>query len=186
MLQPAIMTTLGVHRHQRGFSLLELVIVIAIIVLLLVIAVDKLLPLRVDAERTAMENVLGALKSALNIEVAAHIAKGQIPLLAALQDSNPMNRLSEQPKNYAGEFDAPDPIAIEGGQWYFDRHDHSLVYRVSNVESFQTSLPDPPRARFAVRLDYDDMNGNNSFDKGIDAIRGVKLEALEAYTWSER
>jgi prepilin-type N-terminal cleavage/methylation domain-containing protein len=176
-------TTLGVSRNQRGFSLLELVIVIAIIVLLLVIAVDKLLPLRVDAERTAMENVLGALKSALNIEVAAHIARGQIPLLVSLQDSNPMNRLSEQPKNYAGEFDAPDPAVIEGGQWYFDRHDHTLVYRVSNVESFQTPLSGPARARFAVRLDYDDMNGNSSFDMGVDAIRGVRLEALETYSW---
>lgn len=179
-------TTLGVYRNQRGFSLLELVIVIAIIVLLLVIAVDKLLPLRVDAERTAMENVLGSLKSALSIEVAAQIAKGRIPSLAALQDSNPMRRLSETPNNYLGELDAPDPASIEGGQWYFDRRDNTLVYRVSNVESFQTPLPGPARARFAVRLDYDDMNGNNHFDTGVDTLRGLRLEALDAYTWINR
>lgn len=169
-----------------GFSLLELVVVIAIIVLLLVIAVNKLLPLRIDAERTAMENVLGALKSGLSIEVAAHVAKGQIPALAALADSNPMRRLSEIPKNYAGELDAPDPATVEGGQWYFDRHDHTLVYRVSNVEYFKTTLAGSARARFAVRLDYDDVNGNGRFDNGVDAIRGVRLEALEAYSWINR
>ena len=169
-----------------GFSLLELVVVIGIIVLLLVIAVNKLLPLRIDAERTAMESVLGTLKSALSIEVAAHIAKGKIPALTALQDSNPMRRLSETPKNYVGELDAPGPATVEDGQWYFDRHDRTLVYRVSNVEYFKTALPGPARARFAVRLDYDDMNGNGRFDNGVDAIRGVRLEALEAYSWINR
>ena len=174
------------RRTQRGFSLLELVVVIGIIVLLLVIAVTKLLPLRIDAERTAMESVLGALRSALNIEVAAHIAKGRIPALAALQDSNPMSRLSETPKNYVGELDAPVPATVEGGQWYFDLHDHTLVYRVSNAEYFKTTLTGPARARFAVRLDYDDLNGNGRFDNGVDAIRGVRLEALEAYAWTNR
>lgn len=169
-----------------GFSLLELVVVIAIIVLLLVIAVNKLLPLRIDAERTAMENVVGALKSALSIEVAAHVAKGRIPALAALVDSNPMNRLSETPKNYVGELNAPGPDMVEDGQWYFDLHDHTVVYRVSNVEYFKTTLTGPARARFAVRLDYDDMNGNGHFDTGVDAIRGVRLEALEAYSWTNR
>ena len=168
-----------------GFSLLELVVVIGIVVLLLVIAVNKLLPLRADAERTAMEGVLGTLKSALSIEVSAHIAKGKIPALSVLADSNPMRRLSEIPRNYLGELDAPDPATIEGGQWYFDLKSHTLIYRVSevNVDYFKTALPGPARARFAVRLDYDDANGNGRFDNGVDALRGVRLEPLEAYSW---
>ena len=97
-----------------------------------------------------------------------------------------MRRLSETPKNYVGELDAAGLPAVEGGQWYFDRREHTLVYRVSNVEYFKTTLPGPARARFAVRLDYDDANGNGRFDNGADALRGVRLEALEAYSWINR
>jgi type II secretory pathway pseudopilin PulG len=161
-----------------------MVIVVILISILYVIGIDKLLEIRVDAERAALENAVGALQSALNIEVAAHVARDDVKGLYALEGSNPMDRLSKKPKNYLGELSGPDPAAIEGGEWYFDTRDGTLVYRVKYGEYFKTTLLGPPRARFAVRLDYDDLNGNRVFDKDTEQIRGVRLDAVESYAWS--
>ncbi|MCL4471563.1 MAG: type II secretion system GspH family protein [Gammaproteobacteria bacterium] len=169
---------------SRGFSLIELVIVVILISILYVIGIDKLLEMRADAERVALENAVGTLQSALNIEVAAHIARDDIQGLYALEGSNPINRLSKNPKNYLGELPGPDPATIEGGEWYFDTRDGTLVYRVKYADHFKTTLLGPPRARFAVRLDYDDVNGNRVFDKDTEQIHGVRLDALESYAWS--
>ena len=53
------------RRGERGFSLLELLIVIVIISVLLVVAIDRLLILRFEAERATVRTVIGALRSAL-------------------------------------------------------------------------------------------------------------------------
>jgi len=171
-------------KPQHGFSLLELVIVISIISLLFVLAVDRLLVLKVDAERVSMESVAGTLRSALGIEVATHIARGKIAALAGLENSNPMDTLAEVPKNYKGPLFAPDPALIEGGNWYFDTQSGTLVYRVENVTYFKTDLPGPARARFQIKLVYEDINANGTYDTGIDKLRGLRLAGLDNYRWT--
>ncbi len=174
----------GRYLRCSGFSLIEMIIVVILVGILYVIAIDKLLEMRVDAERAALKNVVGALKSALSIEVAAHIARDDVKGLYVLEGSNPMNRLSEKPRNYLGELAGPDPATIEGGEWYFDTRAATLIYRVKYGDRFKTTLLGAPRARFAVRLDYDDVNGNRAFDKGTEQIRGVRLDASESYAWN--
>lgn len=168
---------------QRGFSLLELAVVTVVISILFVIAANKLLDNRVAAERTSMESIIGTLRSALNIKVASYLAKDNIAGLVTLEGTNPMNALSELPRNYRGELDAPDPRGVEGGSWYYDKHDKTLVYRVDNSEYFSGGLSNPARARFAVRLVYQDLNRNGRFERGVDKVDGVRLAELESYAW---
>lgn len=170
-------------RVRRGFSLLELVIVIVIISLLLLAAVDRLFALRSEAERAAMHSVLGALRSALYIDFAGAAARGQLRAMDVARGSNPMLRLTEKPENYAGEFYGPDPAAFEPGTWYFDTRDRALIYVVRFPEQFVTSLPGPPRARLAVEPDYEDLDRNGRFDPGRDPVRGLKLQPLEPFGW---
>ena len=85
-------------RKECGFSLLELILVIAIISVLFTVAVDKLLILKVEAERTAMSQILGSLRSAMGIQVASHISKDRVNELTESVNSNPMDWLSENPK----------------------------------------------------------------------------------------
>lgn len=170
-------------RFSRGFSLLELVIVIIIISVLLVVAISRLLALAVDAERVAMETVAGVVRSAIGIKVAEHIVNQDVPGLARLVGTNPMDRLAELPGNYLGVQDGVNPATLADGNWYYDRRDGTLVYLVRNTGFFRGGLDNPPRARFAIRLVYADRNGNGTFDPGIDRIEGLRLAPIEPYEW---
>lgn len=168
---------------RRGFTLLEFVLVICIIGLLVAMAVDRLLALRVEAERVAMNELLGSMRAGVAMELVSLLARGRDRELARLEDSNPIDALMQEPSTYVGEFDAPDPARMPSGRWYFDRGAGLLVYRVRHEDYFETALPGPPRARFRVRLVYEDRNGNGTFDAGIDGIGGVRITASEPYRW---
>jgi prepilin-type N-terminal cleavage/methylation domain-containing protein len=157
-------------RSERGFSLLELLIVVVIVSILIVAAIDRLLALRYEAERSAVQSVIGALKSALYIEFAGVAARKRLPPVAG----NPMSLLTEKPETYAGEFFGPDPATFPPGTWYFDSRDAALVYRVRFPEQFVTTLAGPPRLRVAVRGDYHEAEGK---------LVGLKLVPLEPYSW---
>lgn len=159
---------------RRGFSLLELVIVIVIISVLLVVALERLLALRYEAERTMVASVIGAMRSGLYVEFAGAAAGGQLKRVDAAAGSNPMLRLAERPDTYAGEFFGADPALFAPGTWYFDTRDRAIVYIVRFPEQLSTPLAGTPRLRLAVQPDY---------DPGRDQVRGLKLEPLEPYHW---
>lgn len=173
--------------ERRGFSLLELVIVIIIISLLTVVAIDRLLRLRFEAERVMVDSMLSGLRSALYIEFAGAAVRGRADAVAAAAaGSNPMKLLAERPDTYAGEYAAADPAAVAPGSWYFDTRDRTLVYVVRFPEQFSSPLPGPARARWRVEPDYDDVDGNGRFDPGRDSARGLRLVWVEPYSWKER
>jgi len=176
--------TIGlISRKEAGFSFLELILVIAIIGLLFSVAVDKLVVLKAEAERTAMSQILGSLRSAMGIQIASHISNGTIEKLVESINSNPMDWLSEKPENYIGVLNEPDPNDVESRQWYFDSYNKYLVYRVSNSEYFKSTLKGAKRARFRVNLDYTDNNENGKYSPGIDEIHGLTLLSIEPYEW---
>jgi prepilin-type N-terminal cleavage/methylation domain-containing protein len=170
-------------RAERAFSLLELLIVIVIVSVLLVVAIERLLVLRYEAERVTVQSVIAALRSALYVEFAAAAASGQLSRADTARGSNPMHRLAEKPDTYAGEFFGADPALFEPGTWYFDTRDRALVYVVRFPEKFVTPLGGPARARLTVEPDYDDLDRNGRFDPGRDPVRGLKLVPLERYYW---
>lgn len=168
---------------NRGFSLLELVIVIVIISVLIVVAISRLIALQEAAERASMESVVGTLRSAIGIRVATHIVKQNIPGLRRLVSTNPMDQLAQLPKNYLGVFDRPDPNTLEDGNWYFDRDKGILVYLVRSKVRFKGGKDNPPRARFRIRPVFTDRNRNGRYDPGRERIEGLSLSPVEPYTW---
>ena len=170
-------------RAKRGFSVLELLIVIVVISVLVVVAVERLLKLRYEAERVMVQSVIAAMKSGLYADFAAAAAGGQSRRIDSAQGSNPMLRLAEKPETYAGEFYGADPRLFEPGSWYFDTRERALVYLVRFPEQFVTALDGPPRVRLTVEPDYDDLDRNGRFDPGRDPVRGLKLVPLEPYYW---
>ncbi len=165
------------RRACRGFSLLELVIVIVLISVLLAIAIDRLLLTKARAESTAMEQMVGTLRSAITIRVAELIARARVGQVPALVRSNPMLLLAERPRNYLGELFGPDASILQAGNWFFDARGHALCYLVESTDYFVSALPAPARACFAVEPVYDPAS---------ETLRGVRLAEIAPYEWRLR
>lgn len=162
-------------RQQRGFSLLELTLVVILVVALYAVAVDRILPLRGDAEAAAAATVVGSMRSALGMEVAARLVGGTGATVDALVGANPMRFMAEIPDNYLGEVDGVPPESLPPGHWYFDRSTGEIVYLVRHDDYFRTDLPGPPRLVFRAELVYNERG----------QLAGVRLQRANTFVWTQ-
>ena len=125
---------------QRGFTFLELAVVIAVISALAVVALNYYYKLMVDIERTAMEQDLGAIRTAISMQVVGHFSAGKMPDLSKLVDSNPMDLLAEKPENYLGVISHYKLEELEKGSWFYDSQAQTLIYLVRNQVYFEADL----------------------------------------------
>ncbi|HET9123107.1 MAG TPA: hypothetical protein VFN52_06390 [Acidiferrobacteraceae bacterium] len=161
-------------RGRIELSFLEMVVVLLLIAVLIAVAINRLWTLPAIAEHVAMDQVLGGLRSALGIKVAEDVANDRIQAIAGLSGRNPMDLLAQVPGNYVGVRAGPGQVLP--GQWYYNRQDHYLVYRVRSTDAFVSALGGPARARFAIRVLYGQ-------DHGRREIGGVRLQPVEPYRW---
>lgn len=167
---------------KKGFTLLEMVIVIVLIGFLGLIVIDRVWKYRVYAEDAAVTAIIGNLRSALGLEVAHLVVRGQSRNIALLKNTNPMKLLAQTPNNYLGKVKDISTIK-ESGVWYFNENDHTLNYIVNYPENFISNVKGIKRTRHRLQVVYTDNNKNNRFDKYIDSINGLDLIALEPYKW---
>ena len=167
-------------RHDRGFTFLELAVVITIISVLAVFALDRYYRLLVDVERTAMTHDLGVMRSAISLQVAGHFVAGDMAGLEGLVNSNPMELLAEKPDNYLGVIHHERLEGLAPGNWFFEASTGTLLYMVRNDLYFETSLGKPKRARFMIQaVSSEKLQGGAK----QTYLSGLKLQALEPYRW---
>jgi prepilin-type N-terminal cleavage/methylation domain-containing protein len=161
---------------SRGYSLLEMAIVVTLIGILIVVATDRLMLLRAAAERAAVERTLATLRTVIVLELAGRLVDGSDP--GALDGANPMalwDKHVEYPlPRYAGVRD--DAAAVPPGSWSYRPDEHVLVYRTLVPEAFRSDGPDPARARFRMALSY--------APDGRPA--GIRLEPLDEFAWNAK
>lgn len=100
--------------QKRGFTLVELVIVIVIIGLLAAVAIPKFISVRKEAEQASVEAIIGSLESALSLYASKQFLGAQ-----PLQVHNPFDDLSGKPKTYLGEQDPVTPANTPPGSWTY-------------------------------------------------------------------
>lgn len=162
------------HRYRRGFTLLELVVVIALISVLLTVAVTRLADYVREAERIAVLNLEGQLRNALTLETARRLLNDDDEAVVALEHANPMRLMLEAPYNYAGELVPEEHYRVAPRHWFFDLGSNQLVYRRGG----STRGDGQQDIRYDVRLAYRDRDGDGRFAVRADELLGVRLERL--------
>jgi prepilin-type N-terminal cleavage/methylation domain-containing protein len=172
-------------RRERGFSLLELVVVVAAIGTLIGVALERLLPLVGRAQRAAFVQVERELKSSLLLEAAERITRGESHTLPELATVNPMELLLEPPPNYAGAVRWSDDADVPRASWFFDSRAGRLGYRVGKHTRFRAGEGPSDRIELAVEFVYEDRDGDGRFDASRDRFGGLRLQPVHAYDWPD-
>lgn len=166
--------------RARGFTLIELAVVVCVVALLATALLNRINFYQEQAEKAAMEHTVGALRSALHLQMTSLLAKSKESEIPVLVGQNPMKWLAEKPPNYVGEYFAPKPQDIEIGNWYFDLHKRNLIYLPRNNTFLHIEQSGLKQVSFHVRLvtaaeegDADDKN----------RIVGVTLDPVVSYKW---
>jgi len=164
--------------RQGGFTLIELVVVVCIVVILIGTLLVKVSDYQERAEKAAMQQVAAALQSALTIEYGSMMARGKESLVSELLVQNPMDWLSKKPENYSGEYYAPTPRSVAPGNWVFDLRTRELIYVVNRGEHFVPGSDGYKWVRYHVKLVYDHLPGEKK-----EELTGVLFEPVEPYSW---
>ncbi len=167
---------------SRGFTLFELVIVISIVAVLAGLFLSRVSYYQEQAEKAAMQQVVGAIQSALVMRYGALVARGAANEreLAALTADNPMNWLQQKPPNYSGEYYDPTPKAVAPGNWLFDLKSRNLIYVADHAEDFTADKSGNKWIRFHVKLAYDQAVGR---PESIKELTATLFEPTEPYHW---
>lgn len=171
-------------KAQRGFTLIELIVVIIIVVVLGGLFLSRVPFYQEQAEKTAMEQVAGAVQSALTLRYGTLMARGAAneKELQALATENPLTWLQQRPKNYAGEFFDPNPNTVASGRWVFDLKTRDLIYVVDHADYFKPGKDGKKWIRFHVSLGYEPVLGRPGSGKELTT---ALFEPTEPYHWLE-
>jgi len=168
---------------QSGFTLIELIVVIAILSILVGTLLNRVLYYQEQAEKTAMVEVAGAIQSALTIQHGRLMVRGMGAGVTALAADNPMGWLAKKPRNYAGEFYDLAPASITPGNWAFDLKARELVYVLNRADYFVPGKDGKKWVRYRVSLMYDPVSGAPGKNPG--ELVGVLFDPVEPYRWFE-
>ncbi len=167
--------------RQRGFSLLELVVCIALITGLASIAYSRLSQLAEDAEHAAFQGVVGWLQAGVNLEFSHALAQGRLADMQQLERYNPMllaDKVVQRPSNYLGELSEAQAEQAPAGHWFFVLGRGELVYRSRYRGGFSRYQPDE-RGDIRFRLKLLRAAADSL---GKRAVRGVALERIAVET----
>ncbi|MDP3086899.1 MAG: prepilin-type N-terminal cleavage/methylation domain-containing protein [Methylotenera sp.] len=172
----------GTHKVSKGFTLVELVVVISIMAVMATAALDRLFWYQGQAEKTAMEYTATMIKSGLWMEAASLMMAERTSDIPALAKRNPIDLLAQKPENYLGEMHNVKVELLESGNWFYDASTHQVVYMVKHRRYFTPEVIDDYQVRYGMRVLYGEMDivsGNKA-----SYIAGATLVPLSKYTWN--
>ncbi len=131
-----------IMKCQRGFTLIEVVIVMVILGILAVVAIPKFVDLTANAKIAAAQATLGTIRSVVAVEYAKNAANGNAAFPAALDGTNFAN--GQAPKNsltthsgVATVADVPSGTATDNtnGFWYIQTTGVAGAYSDGTVDT---------------------------------------------------
>ncbi|QEP44841.1 hypothetical protein D5085_17915 [Ectothiorhodospiraceae bacterium BW-2] len=164
------------RRQRREVRLYQWLLVLAGVMTLIWVALDTIWQLRISAERTHVQWMVGVLKSTLGTEMSRRVVRGGVAELAAMNRANPIEWLGTRPPNYGGEIESVNESELALRSWYFERSTGQLIYRIGETEAFWFPLGERTTIRFMVVARYHPHHmGEAAY------LRGIELQTLDAY-----
>lgn len=196
-------------RRQKGFTLFEMVVAISSIVILYMVAEQRLNDLPAAAERASFLGILEQIKTGVHVEMITRMTKGARGSLRSMENQNPMNYLLEKPSNYLGEYELVTDELRRRNAWYFERSTGELVYLVggSNIDNVWVRVASVPvhlgQIRFKLQIELSGKPDNNAGSAQTSSfsvtdekesegrlsqskIQGVLLKPVFEYSWESR
>lgn len=163
--------------RARGYTLFELLIVIATFGLLAGVLLERLAYYQEAVERISMESTLRLVKTGLQIRLAELIITHREREAGVLEEVDPTQWLERPPVNYGGAYGGqPRP-----GTWYFDQGTRELVYVVNTGDRLEIGAEkDEKVLRFRARLLKNRLNVPGGT---LESTSGVTLIAVKDYRW---
>jgi len=118
------------NRVQTGASRFDFAVSISLIAMLAALLLVSLNRAQSQAEALAMEADVANMRWGLRELWAHRNATGQSLDIGEIDNANPLQLLSDRPKNYSGEY-AQTPPGVQSA-WYFDSKAKRLVYVFSD------------------------------------------------------
>jgi len=113
------------HQPDRGFTLVELVVVVVVLGILAAVAIPKLFNVTAEAEKAAVATMVSTLESTLGMHCAKQFLNG-----GAIVRHNPFDDLSNVPSNYNGAMATVNPTTTPDKTWSY-RNDGWIMYNPS-------------------------------------------------------
>jgi len=164
----------------RGFTLIELIVVICIVALLFGIALDRLMRFQELGERTAMEQNVAAINVALTMKFAALVASGRGGVIEKELGANPVDLLARPPENYLGALFMPSADLLPPRSWYYDRASGDLVY----VPGRTRYLTEPSDATSGLRFHVVLTEPSPRGVEGVTELRHAFIRPRAPYRWT--
>ena len=171
----------GPAGRQRGFTLFELIVVICIVAVMAGILLNRLQVYEEAAEKAAMQQTAAAVKSALQMRVAAYMIGGRDNEIENLRDENPVGWLQEKPQNYAGEFYADAYARVRPGSWYFDLSRREFIYVLNLAADFKPGPDGRKWVRYRVHIEYEQMPQRQGPPRKV--LTAVGFAPVQPYAW---
>lgn len=167
--------------EQAGFTLFELIVVVCIVAIMAGILLNRLRVYQEAAEKAAMQQTAAAIKSALEMRVAAYLINGRDNDIEHLRSENPVSWLQERPQNYAGQFYADAYARVAPGSWYFDLTHRELVYVIDLGDHFKRAADGRKWVRYRVKIEYEALPQRDGPPRKV--LSAVSFVPVQPYVW---
>lgn len=165
-------------RKDKGFTLLELVVSLLVIVILYGVLSVRLGGVAESAERAAMYGMLGQIRQQINLRMASFYIEGSPHQVKYLLQENPFSWISPSAKQYAGEIGEEADQKLLEGRWYYDSRSKQLIYRVQRNKHLKIEGDEQRNLKFVLKL-----NGNAADNLKQGTVYSIKIQSVTPFVW---